>query len=232
MNINKDELKEKYRDYYKQVILDKSDSESVTDSITGLNYLKTLNEDLQEAKKRRALVKIVDEYRTDLPCNWKDYLNIHFREKIKLSAHEQFKDEILESLDLLIKAYWGKNINLLNKNLDNVLNIVSYDEYASHFTATILLEKKATNSWDKAFRMYGLYGSPEFLEKAADYMIKRFKPVPFEKMKMFPGKTMLKDKEIIMLSMQSLDKGNAEQESKYIDLVKSIEFRKSKFRNM
>lgn len=221
MVISKEQLHEDYKCFYKQIILNKNDNGFFTESITGLQYCK---EDIREAKKTGAVALLINKYRVDFPKDWKIFLNFNLREDCKTKARKLFKEENLEGLDLLIKAYWGRTIQL--GEWKNVMNITSYEEYASHFCSAILLKKEKTKSLTESFGLFGLSGSNEFLNRAVNYMNKKFNPTSFEKLKIFPGQTYLKEKELINMSPKDLDRGYHKSELEYISFIKIIKAKK------
>jgi hypothetical protein len=228
MYIDKEQLKSDYQYFYKEVVLDKSPEETLTDSVTGFSYCKKESADIREAKKKRAIVRLIDKYRDDFTYDWKPFLKYNYREEAKTEARKLFKEKDLNSIDLLTKAYWGRTIDLEKWN--DIPKIKSDKEYGSHFWSAVLLEKEKNGSLEKAFASFDLVADNDFLNEALDYIKKTYNPVPFDKLQMFPRKTYLKDKPVIQLAYSELDETYRESELQYIDFIKKKFSKKSKLK--
>lgn len=199
-----DRLKTEFREIYKKVVLDKTNDSTCKDSITGLLYSTLDKEDIKTVKQQRATIELIDKYREDFCSDWKNYLIYQFREEQKNQARSLLRNKDLSGISIITKCYWGRTISL--NDWKKVLTLKSHLEYGSHFWSSVFLqnEMEHSNGISNAFSTLG-FNDKEFINQAIEFIKINYKPIDFNKLKMFPGNTYLEEKPLVDLPYSALN---------------------------
>lgn len=173
MKLTKSEIKNQYKIIFNnQNIQFPKTSECIQDNITFWNYVPSHKDDRKLIKHLRTMMELIDLYRKDFPSDWRQYLYYDFREDTKNKARDLLKQKNMLGFELLIKAWWGREIHINFKNPHDIYKLVSFDDYMRNVILNFLYLKNKKVSWNNINHIKSMTGYKKIEEHEWDLYFK------------------------------------------------------------